>query len=114
MRDELKVQVTAYIWAAFTLVCIATVAGGQFNFLTAIVLGGCAFMATAAVWDQLGNDKKRSETDEAEKAKRRGRVDRMLDKLDDHELRDLRARLMADNDGEAVSLDEVLEARRRE
>jgi hypothetical protein len=38
-------------------------------------------------------------------------VDRLLERLTDRDIEDLRARLMADADGEAVSLDDLLQRR---
>ncbi|MBL8121075.1 MAG: hypothetical protein JNJ78_26475, partial [Anaerolineae bacterium] len=53
-------------------------------------------------------------TSEAEKAKRRSRVDRMIDRMDERDLAELRARLAENNDGEMVSLDELLQEKERQ
>ena len=51
---------------------------------------------------------------EAEKAKRRSKVQRLVDGLDDRELDELRTRLMSSDDSEATSLEELLKANSRQ
>ncbi len=113
-RRDPKLVATAIIWIAFTVVSMGLIFSNQeFNFLLAAVLIGGAALGTFAIWER---DDDKTEKEEAEKAKRRSRVERMLETLDERDLAELRARLTSESDGEAVSLDELLnemETRRR-
>ncbi|MEZ4669865.1 MAG: hypothetical protein R3E39_18325 [Anaerolineae bacterium] len=46
--------------------------------------------------------------------KRHSKIERLMNRLDEHELEELRTRLMIEQDGEAVSLDELLAERERQ
>lgn len=84
----------------------------EINFLIVAILGGVGWFATDAVWDGAkAKDQRKQE--ETEKAKRRTRVDAMVDDLSQGELRELRSRLMSDSDGELVSMDDLLREQRR-
>ncbi len=105
---------TLIIWAAVTILGIGALVNATFLdsgavvvIMILLVVGAAG--ATQAVWRSPAA----SSQMEAEKAKRRGKVDRMLDRLSEDEIEDLRARLMAESDGEQVSLEELLEARGR-
>ncbi len=104
---------TGFIWGAFTLVAVAalmrdvSIDGGPLVLIAAFMIGGTV-AATNFIWNGSGSERAAIE---AEKSKRSGRVDRVLEKMSGAELAELRARLMADYDGEAVSLDELLAER---
>lgn len=94
-NTEARVLATGLIWIALTILGVALMvtdtAGGSMSFMLATLIGG-GTIGTAAIW-------RRSETsadplDAAEKAKRRTRVDRLMERLDEHDLDELRYRLM--------------------
>lgn len=103
--QEARFGTTVLIWTAFTIVTVALLAAGQFNFIVGVAFALAAVFGTAAVW---GAKIEAGDNAETEKAKRRGRIEKFVDQLDDDEIAELRARLMADSDGETVSLDELL------
>jgi hypothetical protein len=109
-NNEARLGATLLIWAAFTVIAVVALLAQQFNFVVAIVLGGASMLATAAVWQHADNPHQSEER--AEKNKRRSKVETLLERLDERELDELRARL-SDSDGEMVSLDEVLAERRQ-
>lgn len=114
MNDtEARVGGTFFIWVAFTVVSVASIVNseviGGFLFLIMILLVGAAVSATQAVWKGAGADKR----GESEKSKRQDRLDKVIAKLSDEDIDELRARLLADGDGEAVSLDELLHRNNR-
>ncbi|MCB9451106.1 MAG: hypothetical protein H6672_06680 [Anaerolineaceae bacterium] len=82
----------------------------------ALIMGIGAAIATEKIWLTEGESKDARDRERREKAKRRSMVDRMLERLDESQLNELRARLMSEQDGEAVSLEDLLEeqARRKE
>ncbi|GIL12608.1 MAG: hypothetical protein BroJett038_13280 [Chloroflexota bacterium] len=123
---------TAVIWTALTIILVAMVVNNALDFwlaqhryasrqkkvamvvnnaldfwMAALTIGS-GVGVTAVVWfSQMGN----SQADrlaEAEKVKRRGRVDRVLERLNEAELAELRARL-AETDGELLTLEELVQ-----
>ncbi|MBL8162863.1 MAG: hypothetical protein JNJ61_12820 [Anaerolineae bacterium] len=109
-NNEARLGATLLIWAAFTVISVVALIAQQFNIPIVVVLAGASMFATMSVWESA----KKADSDEkvAEKSKRRTKVENMLAKLDERELDELRARL-SDSDGEMVSLDDVLDERRR-
>ncbi|NWG18414.1 MAG: hypothetical protein HXY41_17455 [Chloroflexi bacterium] len=100
---------TVTVWAALAILGVtAMLTGTRVDFIMAAVAIGAAMVATIVVW----TSGRENEPTEAEKAKRRGRIDQMLDKLNEAELEELRARL-AESDGERVMLDDLLTGRRQ-
>jgi hypothetical protein len=113
--NEARVAGTCGVWLAVMVVAVgaivtAKVLGGVLVFLIVAILAGVAAAATQAIW---GASSQGSTAQNSEKSKRRSRVDRMLERMDDAELDELRARLMSESDGEAVSLNELLAERER-
>ena len=110
-NTEARVGATFFIWVAFTIVSVAAIVNsaviGGLLFLIMILLTGGAVTATQSVWKGVETDKQ----SEAEKSKRQGKLDRVMARLSDQDIEELRTRLLADNDGEAVSLDELLHRR---
>jgi hypothetical protein len=101
-----------FVWTAFTIVGVAAIVNGSnmstfTSIVMAVILAGSAVTATQAIWRSNDADDARS----AEKNKRRNNVDRVLERLSDREIEDLRARLTGDADGEAVLLDDLLQRR---
>jgi uncharacterized membrane protein YhiD involved in acid resistance len=105
---------TLGIWAAVTILGIGTLVnsvylnGGAIVLIMAILFGA-ALTATQLVWKSTSTGIQ----EQAEKTKRRTKLDRVLDKLSDQEIEDLRARLMDDSDGEQVALEELMDAHQR-
>ncbi|GIL12609.1 MAG: hypothetical protein BroJett038_13290 [Chloroflexota bacterium] len=100
---------TVTIWAALAILGVtAMLTGTQVDFIMAAVAIGAGMMATIVIWESG----KEAGKDQAEKAKRRGRLDQMLDRLNEDELAELRSRLI-ESDGEQVTLDDLLAERRR-
>ncbi len=113
-NNEAKVLSTFFIWFAFTMVSMTAMIRdihleGLGAIGLAVLLVAGAVLATQFVW--AGNSISAAEADE--KAKRRTRLDRVMDYLSDDELEELRARLTTESDGEQVSLEELLGARGR-
>ena len=101
-----------FVWTAFTIVGVAAIVNGSnmstfAGIVLAIIMAGAAVTATQSIWKSNDADDSKS----TEKNKRRNNIDRVLERLSDREIEDLRARLMADSDGEAVSLDDLLQHR---
>lgn len=104
--NETRLGATFFIWTAFTILTVALLVADQFNGVIGVVFALAAVFGTAAVWTAtLENSPSKAE---AEKAKRQGRIEKFVTQLDEVELDELRARLMAESDGERVSLDELL------
>lgn len=103
-----KLSATAVIWTAFAVILIGAFVTlssyGWVPILAVIILMTLAALGgTPMVWKRYAMP-----VEETEKAKRRSRVERVLNDMDEHELEELRARLMREQGGEMVSLDEVL------
>lgn len=104
--DRLKALLI--VWVAFALAAMATVGGTPLqeeNVVIAFFLVIAALVATRYITNAPG-----AEAEEVGKAKSR-RVDRVLASLNEDELDVLRQRLS--EDGELVSLDEVLRKERK-
>jgi hypothetical protein len=111
-NTEARAISSFFVWTAFTIVGVAAIVNGSnmstfTSIVLAVILAGSAVTATQSIWKSQDADDGNS----AEKNKRRNNVDRILERLSDREIEDLRARLMADGDGEAVSLDDLLQRR---
>src|SRR5262249_24104399 len=112
MRDsEARVLSTFFIWAALTVIVVtAMLAHVEMSNFTGVALGVIlaisAGASTSAIW-KGGNAASEVESS-TEKTKRRMKVDRVLNRLSDQEIEDLRARLIGDSDGETSSLDELI------
>lgn len=107
MKSGDKPQAMFLIWAAFALACLFTFAGRDLRvesvFMAFFYVVG-AMVATSFVM--------RAPIPEETPAKAKShRVDRMLSSLSDEELDQLRQRLS--DDGELVSLDEVIRENKR-
>jgi hypothetical protein len=110
---EARVLATFFVWTAFTIIVVAAMVShinvdAFAGIVLTIILAGSASGATSAIW----KGGKADEEGSAEKAKRRNNVDRVLERLSDQEIEDLRARLIGESsDGEAVSLNELIQRR---
>lgn len=109
MNNIARVLATGIIWAALTVFGVAimvtqtTLANGPLMFIVAALVIGAA-SGTTAVWN--GADARK----EAEKTKRRSRVERLMSDLDERDMDELRSRLMDDpNNNETVSLEELMQ-----
>jgi hypothetical protein len=114
-ETEARVASTAFVWLSFTVIAVTAMVRDLNidNFMgafLAFMLVIAAISSTKYIWRGVRRD---DAAEEAEKTKRSGRVDRMLERLNERELDELRSRLINDSDGEAVSLEDVLQARRR-
>jgi hypothetical protein len=114
MRDErIRLAATMFVWVAFTIATALTVANAVFIDSIPLVfimlaLGLSAASGTRAIWRESA-----PAAPQAEKAKRRSRLERLLDQMDPDELEQLRARLMAENDGEQVSIEDLIHQARK-
>ena len=112
-NTEARVGASFFIWVAFTVVAVAAIVNsaviGGLLFLIMILLTGGAVTATQSIWKSDENDRQ----SESEKSKRNDKLDRVMARLSDQDIEELRARLLSDSDGEAVSLDELLHRRDR-
>jgi hypothetical protein len=115
MNNLARVISTAFIWSAIAAIMMATVNSPNVNdewvipVMALLSIGG-GVVGTGVVWSQGWGHAPR---EAAEKAKRSSRIDRFLNTVDERELEELRARLMSEQDGEVVSLEEILQERRR-
>jgi hypothetical protein len=110
MNDtQAKAIASAIVWTAFTIVAGGTLASSD-NLSGGVVVVIMVLLVIAAgvsmgfIW--MGD--KENNTESAEKAKRQSKLDRVLEKLSDQDVEELRTRLMAESDGEEVSLNELL------
>jgi len=114
MDNLARLLATAVIWLASMGIIIALAVTGSEalnNFIVVAIIMGTAAGATASIWNAAHGEK--AALSQSEKSKRRSRVERLLDSMDDRELEELRTRLDENVDGEMVTLDEVLAERRR-
>lgn len=112
MDNLARLLATAVIWMAVTGIMISmAVTNTDINFIIVAIVMGTGAGATASIWNASHGEK--AALSQSEKSKRRSRVERLLDSMDDRELEELRARLDENVDGEMVTLDEVLAERRR-
>lgn len=101
-----KLSTTAVIWTAFAVVLIgAFVTLSSYGWVPVVIVIVLMMMAALAgtrmIWRGYA-------VVEVGKAKRRSRVESVLNDMGEHELEELRTRLMREQDGEMASLDEVL------
>jgi hypothetical protein len=112
-ENESRIGATFFIWLAFTIVSVTAmlrdlrIDSGAAVVLAILLVFG-AVSATRYVWRGSASQ---VETDE--KIKRRTRVDRMMDRLSEQDIEELRTRLLADSDGEDTSLEELMRQQRR-
>jgi len=111
MNNISRVFATGFIWAALTILGVAMmvthidISSGSLAFMmTALIIG--ATIGTAAIWNGGKTDVDARES--SEKAKRRSRVERLMNDLDDRDIEELRYRLMSNDNDEAVPLEELL------
>ncbi len=107
MNSGDKLKATFFIWVAFVLASMFTIAGHDLS-------GGAVFMAliyTIAALTATGFVMNSKDTAAEPVKAKRSRVDRLLSSLDDDELDALRERL-SQSDGEVVSLEDVLRQRK--
>jgi membrane protein implicated in regulation of membrane protease activity len=107
MSPNARILPTFFIWLATTILGVGAMVNAVFLggaavvLILAMLLFG-AMLSTIFVW--RGADKVSVET---EKHKRRDKLDKMMSRLSDQEIEDLRNRLMLDADGE-TSLENLL------
>ncbi len=114
MENLARLLATCVIWlAAMGTIIALAVTGSEAlnNFIVVAIVMGAAAGATIPIWTASQGES--AALRESGKSKRRSRVERMLESMDDRELEELRARLDDSVDGEMVTLDEVLAERRR-
>jgi hypothetical protein len=115
MRDErMRLAATMFVWVAFTIATALTIANAVFIDSVPLVfimlaLGLSAASGTRAIWRESAP----AAAPQAEKAKRRSRLERLLDEMDSDELEQLRTRLMAEHDGEQVSIENLIQQARK-
>jgi membrane protein implicated in regulation of membrane protease activity len=110
MNSGDRLKALFWVWAAFALAIVATVGSSPMQVETVVIaffIVIAALVATRFITSAAGEH-----IQETSKAKTR-RVDRMLASLNDEELDVLRQRLSSD-DGELVSLEDVLRKERRQ
>jgi len=116
-EHEVRLTATAVIWTAFTIVTVGALifsdrlSSGMIMFL-ALLFTAAAVISTNMIWKRTNEPI--IQIERSEKSKRRTRVDDMLDTMSDREVDELRMRLIADSDGEAVDLNELLVERERQ
>lgn len=104
---------TAVIWTAVTVMAVAALVNNAVvDFWTLALFVGAGVAATVVVWLAGQQPPPRVSVEQAAKAKRRGRVERLLEDLDDAELDELRQRLGA-GDGELLGLGDLLAEQER-
>ena len=111
MNNIARVLATGIIWGALTVLGVAATlsrvalsSGALATIMTVFIIG--ATIGTASVWK--GASATASAPEESEKAKRRSRVERLMSDLDEHDIDELRYRLMGDSDDDRVSLEELI------
>ena len=112
---QARVLATGLIWTALTVLGVAAmVTGASSGSMTAIlfVLIVGATISTGTIWRWARPNS--TAVEEAEKEKRRTRLDRMMDTLDERELEELRHRLTGDGDDERYPLEELVRMNNRE
>ena len=116
MNNISRVFATGFIWAALTILGVAMMvthvemSSGNLTFMMiALIIG--ATIGTAAIWSSNKTDEDSQKSNE--KAKRHSRVERLMNDLDDHDIEELRSRLISPNDEESVPLEELMHTPRR-
>lgn len=108
-RNLARLITTAIIWTALAVMGItAMVTNTDLDFWVVLIGLAAGTVSTMFIWD----DHATGVAGSAEKSKRSGRVDRVLEKLNNAELEELRARL-TESDGEMLTLDQLLAERER-
>ncbi len=108
MQSAPKLLVTIIIWSCITGISIAAlISMGRSDPQVAVVICAIALITATISTTQIWNTGTESNR-EAEKIKRQSRVDRLLKRMSDRDLEELRARL-SDGDGEIVSLEDLQE-----
>lgn len=116
MRDErMRLAATMFVWLAFTITTALTVANAVFIddgplVLIMLILGFSAVIGTRAIWLESAP----AAAPQAEKAKRRSRPERPLDEMGTDEREQLGPRLMAEDDGESVSIEDLIHQARKD
>lgn len=107
MHPSARIFATLFIWGGVSGMGLAAMAsaqyigGGPMVFIVLLLVIGAA-ASTDAVWKGA-----RYVSDSEEKHKRRDKLDKVIAKLSDQEVEDLRTRLL-DADGEIQSIDALL------
>ncbi len=110
MKSEDKLKAIFFIWAAFVLACLFTFANKATIEAGHVFIGLFFVVAALAATHTVMEAPLPAEAQPGGKSKTR-KVDRMLSSLSDEELDQLRQRLS--DDGELLSLDEVMQERKR-
>jgi len=111
MNNIARVFATGIIWGALTILGIAAtvshveLSSGALTIIMAMLIIG-ATIGTGSVW--RGASATSNPQEEAEKAKRRSRVERLMSDLDERDIDELRYRLMGERDDEPVPLEDLL------
>ncbi len=112
MNNIARVFATGIIWGALTILGVAmTVSHVELSsgvvalMMTILIIGST--IATTSVWKSESAHPNTRE--EAEKAKRRSRVERLMSDLDERDIDELRYRLMGDDNDDRVPLEELLQ-----
>ncbi len=113
-NNEARTVGTCGIWFAVMVlgavaITNAATLGGVLVFLIVATIAAMAVGGMQFVWSGTSQ----SDSEKSEKVKRRSKVDRMLEKLNDDDLNELRDRLMRESDGETVSLEELMRERKQ-
>lgn len=114
--NDARAAGTFMIWTALTIITVAAMVtnidvNGAYLFAGIIALIIAGAVTTGAIWRSGRRDS--DDSHHAEKAKRNGKVERLLARLDERDLEELRSRLLSENDGETVSLEELLTDREK-
>ena len=93
MRDSDKLPVLVVIWGVVGVVLFFSSPDNQIPL--AVILGIAAAIATGAITGALTTDRSKSVVQQAEKAKRGDRIDRLMEVLDEDTLDELEDMLEA-------------------
>lgn len=109
-NNEVRLFSTLIVWTAITVIAISLMIfnveleGFMAVFIPILlILAGLSSMRY--IWRDSSQD---SRSESIEKAKRKSRIEHLVATLNEDELAELRNRLMAGYDGEAVPLDDLL------
>lgn len=117
MNHVSRVFATGFIWAALTILGVAmmvshiNLSDGILAFMMTVLIIG-ATIGTGAIW-RGGQDTREEVQARSEKAKRRSRVERLMNDLDDRDIEELRSRLMLQEDEEGIPLEELMRTSNR-
>jgi hypothetical protein len=112
-NNETRLAATFLIWAGCVAIAIFGRSpniseGNAVAFMFVLALAGS--ISTIAVWASTSGHASNDAKEMAEKAKRRGKVERMLDQLSDQDIAELRTRLM-EQEADAVPLEDLMKKR---